>query len=109
MALCLSFQADRVPGQPQARKRGRIYLGFLRESLNDGTGRPTSAAITTILDAYEALYDAIDSITDAGTLAVWSGVDGAAWPVTTAWIDNAFDTQRSRGVVPTSKTIRDLL
>jgi len=108
VALCLSFQGVRIAGIPQARRRGRIYLGPLDITVMN-SGRPTSTAITNALDAAEAFYDAVDVISSAQTWAVWSPTNGSATPVTNAWMDNAFDTQRSRGVEVTTKTTRVLI
>lgn len=108
VALCLSFQAERVPGQFQARKRGRIYLGPLEIGMN-ADGRPTQGEFAGILNAAEALYDGIAGITDAGEWSVWSPTDGVAYPLVEAWIDNAFDTQRSRGIDPSLRVTRSFL
>lgn len=107
VALCLSFQGVRTAGNPQARRRGRIYLGPLDTGVNS-SGRPSTTDITTILDAAEAFYDDVALITTAGVWAVWSPTDGQAVPLTEAWVDDAFDTQRSRGLGRTTRTVRDL-
>lgn len=108
VALCLSFQGARVAGEPQARKRGRIFLGPLRTSMNT-SGRPTSASVGAILDAAEDLYDGIAAITTGAGWEVWSPANGTSEPIVEAWVDDAFDTQRSRGLAVTSKTVRSFL
>lgn len=107
-ALCLSFEGERVPGEFQARKRGRVFIGPLRSTTNND-GRPATATKTALLNAGEAFYDAVDAITDAGEWSVWSTVDQVAYPIVRCWVDDAFDTQRSRGVPVTSKEFRDLI
>ena len=99
IALCVSFQGDRVSGQSQARRRGRIYLGPLAEQDNDTAGRP-AAAVTTDAGAWGAfLLDA--SLLDAGwTWCVYSATDDELVPVTNVWVDNAWDVQRRRGLAP---------
>jgi hypothetical protein len=38
------------------------------------------------------------------TLAVWSPSNGDAVPVTDGWVDNAWDTQRRRGIDRTARS-----
>jgi hypothetical protein len=40
VALCLSFHGQKTPGFPQARRRGRVYLGPIVQSANS-SGRPS--------------------------------------------------------------------
>lgn len=107
VAVCLSFAADPVSGQPMRRRRGRVYLGpFTTSSLDVDatTGRPipNPNMVTTIALAAEGLLAA----NDAGmSWAVWSRAAGALYAVTNGWIDNAFDTQRRRGADATARTI----
>lgn len=108
VALCLSFQGARTAGQFQSRRRGRIYIGPIQTTVSSA-GRPDSASRTTIVDAAEALYDDLDAIASAGTWAVWSTVDGGAVPLTDCWVDDSFDTQRSRGVQVTSRTTKSFI
>jgi len=103
VALCLSFQGEKVPGFPQARRRGRIYFGPIVATATAG-GRPTSGLVTALSNAGDALATALPGNTMPANLAVWSVADGAAVPVTDGWVDNAFDTQRRRGVDRTSRT-----
>lgn len=102
VALVLSFQGERVPGIEQNRRRGRIYLGPLQIGMNT-SGRPTSTRITTIVNAAKALGDGIASDT-GGNWVVWSGTSGVSTEVKNGWVDNAFDTQRRRGVDATSRS-----
>jgi len=103
VALCLSFQGEKVPGFPQRRRRGRIYFGPIVSTASAG-GRPTSAIITALAGAGDALATALPANSMVGNLAVWSPSDAAAVVVTDGWVDNAFDTQRRRGVERTSRT-----
>lgn len=118
VAICLSFQAERVSGENQARRRGRVYLGPLDADAGEAVGSRvvvTSAARTAIANAADAmatqnpLTDAIwatFSPTTAGSPPWSEGVLGDAMhAVTNGWIDNAFDTQRRRGTDPTSRTL----
>jgi hypothetical protein len=107
VALCGSFSAL-SPGANPRRRKGRVYLGPFATSVlgttSTGDARPSNGI-------KEAILDALDKITftlAAGvpTLAVWSSVDQVLAPVTSLWVDDAFDTQRSRGAKPTSRSSR---
>ena len=103
VALCMSFQGEKVPGFPQRRRRGRIYFGPIVSTASAG-GRPTTAIITALANAGAALGAALPTSTNPGQLSVWSTSDAAAVEVTNGWVDNAFDTQRRRGIDPTTRT-----
>lgn len=103
VALVLSFQGVRIPGQEQRRKQGRIYLGHCKEAAATG-GRPSSAVRTTIANA--AAQFGIDVATDTdGDWTVYSPSNGSSVPVADGWIDDTWDTQRRRGVATTAKTL----
>lgn len=103
VALCLSFQGTKSPGFPQARRRGRIYFGPIVSTASAG-GRPTSALITALAGAGDALATALPLNTLPANLAVWSASNNDAVVVTDGWVDNAFDTQRRRGIERTART-----
>jgi len=101
VALCLSFQGVQVSGSPQARRRGRIFLGPLAQAVNNGgTGRPGSTDITTIKNAAIALKAA-----SGPPWVVYSRVDDIGYTVNNGWVDNSFDTQRRRGLAATSRNV----
>jgi hypothetical protein len=107
VASCLSFQGNQQSGFQQARRRGRLFLGPLNrtnaiESDSLGRARPSSAFRTNVRVGYEALRGALT--TSGNNHVVWSDVNQQGYVVTSAWMDNAFDTQRRRGVRPTFKT-----
>lgn len=102
-AIVLSFQAPRTPGFPQARRRGRVYLGTWGASANT-SGRPTSALLTVIATAASTFKTSINAIADDTQWAIWSVADGAAVAVDNGWVDNVWDTQRRRGLLETSRT-----
>jgi hypothetical protein len=104
VALCLSFQGQRTSGLPQRRRRGRIYLGPFSANANTTTnGRPLGALQTIIRDAALVLLNAHNG--GVGT-AQWVVISQADTPgmqtvyVTDGWVDDAWDTQRRRGVKP---------
>lgn len=108
VAICLSFQGSRTAGQFQARRRGRVFIGPLSVGTN-AAGRPSSTVRTTLTDAAEDFFDDVDAIASAGSWAVWSPTDGVAVPLVEAWCDDSYDTQRSRGLGVTSKTVVSLV
>jgi hypothetical protein len=93
VACCLSFYSDRnLP-----RNRGRIFLGPFNGSLT--SDRPGALR-----------QEILDLATDFANLGgvniqwcVWSRRDNAFKQVSNAWVDNAWDTIRSRGLKPTSR------
>jgi len=103
VSLVCSFQADRISGFPQSRRRGRIYFGPLDEALNNN-GRPTDAARTAFCAQMENLFDAVIAVEAGCYWGVWSSTDGSISPVVNGWVDNAWDTQRRRGVSSTART-----
>jgi len=103
VAVCMSFQATRASGQSQARRRGRLYLGPLRTGILGTDGRPATANVTTIFNAASTL-GAASRASAAWEWSIFSPTSGLMLPVDNGWIDNAFDTQRRRGLTPTSRT-----
>ena len=106
-AIVCSYQAVKVNGENQGRRRGRIYLGPLSDDVNlDGRVQPgIQAAIATafktyILDAYGV---------GLGTRpVVYSATAGTNADVNDGWVDNAFDTQRRRGIASSNRQVWDL-
>jgi hypothetical protein len=100
VALCLSYYGERnLP-----RTRGRMYIcAGIASNVVPGKVRPT-------LGDMNALLDLADGISGLGGLDVdwitWSQVDGTHEPVQTAWVDDEWDTMRSRGLRATTRTIR---
>lgn len=102
VSLVLSFQATRVSGEPQARRRGRIFLGPLGYETAYDMKRPTTGFTDTLRDAGQALLNASIAAGDYAW-SVWSTVDGEMHAVDNGWVDNAWDTQRRRGLEPTAR------
>lgn len=119
VACCLSINADLLgileevpdgtdpgsaPDRPRARRRGRVYIGPLNPAAaTSGAGlpaRPSGDLIQTLLDFGDFLANPTDATLTAvdATLVVWSEVDGTGRPVVRVSVDDAFDTQRRRGV-----------
>lgn len=110
VALCLSYQADALSGVSQARRRGRIFIGPLYSAaITQPSARPADNAITALKEAGARL-----AITGGhnfgGAWCVYSptanptgaGESGAA-VISNGWVDNAWDTQRRRGLAATTR------
>lgn len=102
VALCISFANDSEVTVPARRRRGRIYVSGWAETTNT-VGRPTSTAISAAVGAYVALANAINGMVDV-TMCVWSRSNGALYPIERVWVDNEWDTMRSRGGKSTART-----
>lgn len=107
VACCLSFQIQRASGVNMRRGRGRVYLGpFALTAQTSTSGRPDNNFMTALRTAAQAMLDA--AVTDpAYEWAIVSEASGTAvaLPVHDGWIDDAFDTQRRRGIAPSSRVV----
>lgn len=94
VALCLSYYA----GTNQPRRRGRMYIGpFSQNLLNQ---RPSGGVMQEI----NALATGIANL--GGIDVDWvqySPTNNQSLPVTAGWVDNEWDTVRSRGLQGTSR------
>lgn len=105
VALCISFQAEQVSGTPQSRRRGRIYIGPLDTTATDANGRPADALRTAAANAMENFIEGLES-DGSFFMGVYSRVDEELHqPIEDGWVDNAFDTQRRRGLAATARTV----
>lgn len=100
----LSYQAQQVSGVPQARRRGRIYLGPLNTTQIGTDGRLTSTHMGILEAAAETLLTASNS-SSTWKWATHSKVLGSGASVYNGWVDNEPDTQRRRGREATSRTL----
>lgn len=107
VAVCASFQATKVAGQPQARRRNRVYIGPLTKATADQEGSPNFRPrvlpqfATNLAMAMKALNL---SNTTTERWKVYSPTNAAGYDVANGWVDDAFDTQRRRGNRPVSRT-----
>lgn len=107
VALVLSYQAAKISGFDQASRRGRVFIGPL--STNAGstaTGRPVTTAngiIDTLCAAGAGLV--VASASAGWSWQVYSRKFDSMATVTNGWCDDAFDTQRRRGVAPTARQL----
>lgn len=102
VAICLSFQGQKSSGIPQARNRGRVYLGPVGTVVSDADARVSTVYAQAIADSAALLLTASDAA-GAWTWVIWSTVLGSSGIITDGWVDNAFDTQRRRGRDTTSR------
>jgi hypothetical protein len=104
VALVVSFQGGQSSGQPQARRRGRIFFGPMNTQAVDGTAFVAAATRTAAVNAWGVLLDASQAATE-WKWSVFSTVNGTGVEVQNGWVDNAFDTQRRRGRRTTARTV----
>lgn len=104
VSLCLSYSAKTVSGGNRRRRRGRIYIGPLNTAAADTSSnvaaRPNVNFQTCLKGAGLALAEAS---TLGASWVVWSRKSSSAAVIHEGYVDNAFDTQRRRGVAPTSR------
>lgn len=108
VAKCLSFQGVAASGVPQARRRGRIYLGPFntgsQQSTGGDAGRPSGTFTTAMANAADTLLTA-SKVSSTWFWIVYSRVSNSGVEVENGWVDNEWDTQRSRGRPATSRTV----
>jgi hypothetical protein len=104
IAICLSFARNKS----NPRERGRIYIPACFGAVA-GLGiaqRPGSTARTNVLKYYS---EANHSFPDIGGIdwkfGVWSPTNNAFYQTTQAWVDDEYDTVRSRGLRPEARTV----
>lgn len=114
-AICLSFRGTVQSGMSMARRRGRIFIGPLnfQAGLDDTTFlRPAVLLRSDLCYAGRALSLAADAIgytwsvyspTTAASVPEGGGGDFPLTAIVHFWVDDAFDTIRSRGPAPTSR------
>jgi hypothetical protein len=104
VALCTSIRGELVSGSNPARRRGRAYLGPFISSANSGTGRPDSGLVDDVTTATGVLAEQLLALEDGiRQLVVWSRRSNQAVHVVAGWVDNAWDTQRRRGLDPLAR------
>lgn len=105
VAFCCSFRGVLASGTNPRRRRGRVYLGPLTQAVvavGANSRTEVGTGFRTVVE--EAIQAANAELTTAGNFhTVWSQTDEVNVTVTDYWVDNAFDTQRRRGVEATSR------
>jgi len=108
VAAVLSFQGDRVSGIPQARRRGRVYIGGLASQAvaSSSTSSYTQLSGTMTGGLRTAAQNLMeDSLLAGMPWCVWSPTTEDPVIVTNGWVDSSPDTQRRRGVGATIRTL----
>lgn len=98
VALCLSFYSERnLP-----RQRGRLYIPMplLMANHSIGQARPSTPLMEKVLNLGEGLSNLGGNDVD---WVVYSRVDDEARPVSNSYVDDEWDTIRSRGLRPTTR------
>ena len=97
VALCLSYYGERnLP-----RTRGRIYIcAALATNIVANKIRPSAGDRSPLLTLAQGIADLGGVDVDWVT---WSRVDGANEKVQNAWVDDEWDTIRSRGLRATTR------
>lgn len=104
-AVVMSFEAEKVAGEKQARRRNRVYLGpWSTNALVSGMVAPS--LVETLLFAARGLFNAAESST-SWSWKVYSPTDDNEIPVQDGWVDNGWDTQRRRGLRATARGVFD--
>jgi hypothetical protein len=92
VALCLSYFSERnIP-----RFRGRLYIGPFHEVAE----RPQANIIASVKDVAVRMQSVGGADVDWG---LWSTTRNAFSKITAGWVDNEWDTVRSRGLQPTTR------
>ncbi len=102
VCLCLSFS----DGTNSRRKRGRIYMGpFAPDQLHEVPGTTIRSAVHTLADRMAGIGGInVDWCVFSPTEFAASQQLGAAMvPVQKSWVDDAWDTQRRRGIPPSTR------
>jgi hypothetical protein len=105
VAICLSYAAVDDPDASTRRRRGRIYLGPLGAT-PISSPRPNATLIDQVLDFGEAV--ASIGFASNTTWHLYSATDNVSAKIESIWCDDAWDTQRRRGLAPTARTVRDV-
>nr|CRY96581.1 hypothetical protein [uncultured prokaryote] len=106
IAIVSSFEALPLNGVRQSTRRNRVYLGPLSQEVvgfSNNAARVPAAVQTAITDAASNL--ALNSFDQPRwTWVVYSPTTGASTPVQRGWVDDAWDSQRRRGIEASTRT-----
>lgn len=119
VAIALSFHGDLTdvpvtepnPTPPPAtirpaqRRRGRLFFGPLSQGAGFATGghyRPSALLMDELGEAFGQTCRDIETSTP-WNVGVWSRADAEVWIIVGGWVDDAWDTQRRRGIEPTTR------
>lgn len=104
VSLCVSYMNDTASGVPRARRRGRIYISGWDEAANNA-GRPVAGVVEDLADAFETYCDTLYAFGGIRP-GIWSRANATVYPIQRVWVDNEWDTMRSRGGKSTLRETR---
>jgi hypothetical protein len=87
--------------RPMERRTGRVYLGpWTTNAIDNVTPflKPSSVTRTTIAKSAQRLANRLQAHSPSFNLGVWSRKDGTVRSVAAVAVDDAWDTQRRRGI-----------
>lgn len=96
--------------RPAQRRRGRMYVGPLQIQTGAEAGnilRPASNYRTDSVLAFSRMAESINTHASV-YFGVWSKSDAEVWQAVSCYMDDAWDTQRRRGVDPTTRTVEPI-
>lgn len=106
VAVVSSFSAPRQSGVPQARRRGRLYIGPLSVDVVDISSplflpvvKPVF--LTLLAGVTKTLSESNDP---TAQWVVWSRKGNSFAPIEEGYVNNEFDTQRRRGYDALART-----
>lgn len=103
-ALCLSYAAAAESGVAAARRKGRLYIGPLMITTSTDVTGASARPSTTFIEDLRQTGLTLASDSPVGTKwSVYSQKDDFMRPVVSGFVDNAYDTQRRRGVDATTR------
>jgi hypothetical protein len=115
VALVVSLRASVPSGQPPGRYRGRFYVGPLavatmaNSSPSVADVRASSTFVTLLANLGQRLAEPATVAGETVQLCVYSPSSGEANSVSQVIVDDAYDTQRSRGADASLRVIRDVV
>jgi len=97
--------------RPQQRLTGGVYYGPLQSvavTQADGFARPAPTFRMVVVNAIKDINADLDALPTIAYLGVWSRKNANVHKVEFAKVDDAFDTQRRRGIKPSTATSLDV-
>jgi len=99
IALCLSYYST----YNRPRYRGRLFLPYNLLSGGAPSLRPGGTTRQLAIDFAKQVL--VKSLPQSTNWVVWSTMDRKAYGVSDCWVDDEWDTVRSRGLEPTTRTV----
>lgn len=99
-AVVLSLLNDDEPSTPLRRRRGRVYLGLVSQTMIDTNGRLATIQQSGIQTDFVALQTALETVAsttgDFNGISIVSQADGVIRPANKIGVGLGIDTQRRR-------------